>query len=100
MRQDALRLIEFHFPLQVHADDETARRLLSGDARITSALLYQAADDVAVHGVRNVTPIFRGEDLKAEAPTRRIDHGWAGALLVFVAGLMVGIVSAATVVML
>lgn len=93
------RLIEIHFPLQVHADDETASRLVAGDSRMMCALLYQAADDVAIHGVRSVTPIFKGADLKREAPTRRISHGWAGAALVWLAGLACGVVLASAVAM-
>lgn len=96
MRTAQTRLLEFHFPLQVHADDETATRLLSGDSRITSALLYQAADGVAINGVGQITPIFHGDELKREAPKRPVPHNWAGAILVWIAGFACGAVMLAS----
>ena len=102
MRQETqARLIEVSFPFQIHADEPTARSILAGEPRITSAILYRAADAWATGNADKANPIFCGDDLKREAGIDRSAlSSFAFGSLLFVLGLAVGCVLTALMVML
>lgn len=90
-------LIEVNFPFQVHANEEQAQRILAGDPRFISAILYQGADHIAVNGDVK-TPLFLGAELMRDAgKLRSIPHQWAGTFLVWLGGFLCGAAAAFTI---
>lgn len=86
-------LVEVGFTFHVHTDAETARRVLHHDARVTSAVLYQAADHWATEAVNPDEPLFIGK----LAHERAVSLRWVGDFLVWAGGFVCGAVAAGTV---